>query len=69
MGQGHCDGNNAHCAQQKRYKKQPSPKAIEFERMIIQLADKQLAQGHTLSFLDQQRYQLALQRIKQLNSA
>lgn len=66
MGQGHRDEGNNHRSQQTRYKKQPSPKAIEFERLIIQLADKQLNQGHTLGVLDQQRYQLALQRLKQL---
>lgn len=47
-------------------KKLPSKRAIAYEQLIIQIAEAQINKGLTLSTVDKQRYQQALNRLNHL---
>lgn len=49
---------------QRPQRRSPSRKAIEHERLIIRVAQAQLAQGKALKPSDQQRLELAQQRLR-----
>lgn len=51
----------------KPRKLQPSKRAIEHERLIVRIAEANLACGVTLSNEDMARYRLALKRLKEVN--
>lgn len=49
------------------YKRQPSQKAIEHERLIVTIAEANLSRGVTLSNEDMERYRLAVKRLKEVS--